>query len=155
KTAHKPLIVHPNSKPPARDPWFGYFKHGGADRPTLADERVVHRDSFRREIFSKLAVLKGSAELFFPPPHIFHRVRIHRFIGPPCALRSAWSSPSRFTPRAAIRPATGDFQMALLAGRPLYSNSRTVPTLTDRTLATLVAIGSSPSRLLPRLHELA
>jgi hypothetical protein len=83
KTAHKPLIVHPNSKPPARDPWFGYFKHGGADRPTLADERVVHRDSFRREIFSKLAVLKGSAELFFPPPHIFHRVRIHRFIGPP------------------------------------------------------------------------
>src|SRR5262245_43735402 len=37
KTAHKPLIVHPNSQPPARDPWFGYFKHGGADRPTLAN----------------------------------------------------------------------------------------------------------------------
>src|SRR5262249_17370877 len=72
--------------------------------------------------------------------------------GPPCASRSAWVSPSRFTPRAAIRPATGDFQMALLAGRPLYSNSRTVPTLTERTLAALVAIGSSPSRLLLRLH---
>src|SRR5207249_1662366 len=43
KSAHKPLIVHPNSKPPARDPWFGYFKHGGADPPTLANERVVHR----------------------------------------------------------------------------------------------------------------
>ena len=58
KSAHKPLIVHPNSQPPAWDAWFGYFKHGAADRPTLADERVVHRDSFRREIFPKLAVLK-------------------------------------------------------------------------------------------------
>src|SRR6266568_3511621 len=83
KTAHKPLIVHPNSKPPARNPRFGYFKHGGADPPTLANERVVHRDSFRREIFSKLAVLKRSAELFFPPPHVFYGVRIHRLIGPP------------------------------------------------------------------------
>jgi hypothetical protein len=71
KSAHKPLIVHPNSQPPARDPWFGYFKHGGADRPTLADERVVHRDSFRREIFPELAVLKRSAKLLFPPPHVF------------------------------------------------------------------------------------
>ena len=44
--------------------------------------------------------------------------------------------------------------MALLAGRPLYSNSRTVPTLTERTLATLVAISSSPSSFV-RLHELA
>src|SRR6516225_8066844 len=35
--------------------------------------------------------------------------------------------------------------MALLAGRPWYSNWRTVPTLTERTLAILVAIGSSPS----------
>src|SRR5438552_16719216 len=83
KTAHKPLIVHPNSKPPARDPWFGYFKHGGADPPTLANERVVHRDSFRREIFSKLAVLKRSTELLFPPPRVFYGVGIHRFIRPP------------------------------------------------------------------------
>src|SRR5439155_3439268 len=83
KSSRKHLIVHPNSKPPARDPRFGYFKYGGADRPTLADERVVHRYSFRRELFSKLAVLKRPAELLFPPPHIFHRVRIHRFIGPP------------------------------------------------------------------------
>jgi hypothetical protein len=28
----------------------------------------------------------------------------------------AWSSPSRLTPRAAMRPATGVFQIALLAG---------------------------------------
>jgi len=83
KSAHKPLIVHPNSQPPARDPWFGYFKYGGADLPTLANERIVYRDSFRREIFPKLAVLKRSAELFFPPPHVFYGVRIHRLIGPP------------------------------------------------------------------------
>src|SRR5919108_988663 len=62
KTAHKSLIVHPNSKPPARNPRFGHFKHSGADPPTLANERVVHRDSLRRKIFSKLAILKRSAE---------------------------------------------------------------------------------------------
>src|SRR5262245_26446534 len=27
KSAHKPLIVHPNSQPPARDPRFGYLKY--------------------------------------------------------------------------------------------------------------------------------
>jgi hypothetical protein len=86
KTAHKPLIVHPNSKPPARDPRFGYFKHGGADCPTLADKCVVHRDSFRREIFSKLAVLKRSTELLFPPTHVFYGVGIHRFIRPPMSF---------------------------------------------------------------------
>jgi hypothetical protein len=33
--------------------------------------------------------------------------------------------------------------MALLAGRPLKSNSRARPTLTDRTVATVVGIGFS------------
>src|SRR5262249_51609772 len=80
--AHKPRTVHPNSQPPARDPRFGYFKYTGADCPTLANERIVHRDSFRREIFAELAVLKRSAKLLFPPPHIFYGVSIHRFIGP-------------------------------------------------------------------------
>jgi hypothetical protein len=37
-------------------------------------------------------------------------------------------------------------RMPLFAGRPLYSNSRTAPTLTERTLPALVAISSSPSR---------
>jgi hypothetical protein len=83
KSSRKHLIVHPNPQPPARNPRFGYLKYGGADRPTLANERIVHRDSFRREIFPKLAVLKRSAELFFPPTHVFYGVRIHRFIRPP------------------------------------------------------------------------
>jgi hypothetical protein len=80
KTAHKPLTIHPNSKPPARNPWFGHFKDGGANRPTFADERVVHRNSFGREIFPKLSVLKRSAELLFLPPQIFYGVDIHGFI---------------------------------------------------------------------------
>jgi hypothetical protein len=83
KTAREELVVHPNTKPPARDPWLGYFKDCGADRPPLADERIVHRDSFRREIFPKLAVLKRSTEFFFPPPRVFYGVRVHHFIGPP------------------------------------------------------------------------
>src|SRR5262249_30650232 len=83
KTADKPLIVHPNSKPPARDPWFGNLKDTGTDFPTLSDDRIVHRDSFRREIFPKLAVLKRSTELLFPPPHVFYGIGIHRFIWPP------------------------------------------------------------------------
>src|SRR5262245_39857453 len=33
-------------------------------------------------------------------------------------------SPARFTPWTAIRPTTGDFQIALLAGRPPYWNPR-------------------------------
>src|SRR5258706_16418567 len=53
KSAHKPQIVHPNSKPPARDPRLGYFKHGGADRPTLANQRVVHPHSLHGPIFPK------------------------------------------------------------------------------------------------------
>jgi hypothetical protein len=81
--AHKHLIVHANSQPPARDPWFRYFKDSAADRPTLANERVVHRDSSGREIFPKLAVLKRSAEFLFPPPQVFHGVRIHRFVRTP------------------------------------------------------------------------
>src|SRR4029434_986521 len=83
KSSRTHLIVNRNSKPQARNPRFGYFKYGGADLPTLADERVVHRDSFRREIFPELAVLKGSAELLFPPPQVFYGVSIHRFIRPP------------------------------------------------------------------------
>src|SRR5688572_31615434 len=59
---------------------------------------------------------------------------------PPCASRSACSSPSKFTPRAAIGPKTGVFHIALLAGRPPYSNSRAVPTLTESTLPAVVNI---------------
>ena len=119
KSAHKPLIVHPNSQPPAWNAWFGYFKHGAADRPTLADERVVHRDSFRREIFPKLAVLKRSAEFFFPPLHVFHGVRIHRFIGP--SVRFTIGLIVSFKIDASGRDTTGNRRLPdrALAGRPL------------------------------------
>jgi hypothetical protein len=108
KSARKQLIVHPNSQPPARNPWFGYFKHGGADRPTLSDERVVHRDSFRREIFPKLAVLKRSAELLFPPTLIFYGVGIHRFIG--SSVRFTIGLIVSFKIYASGRNTTGDRQ---------------------------------------------
>src|SRR5258706_9863466 len=68
ETAHKPLIVHSNSKPPARDPRLGYFKHGGAERPKLSDQRLLHRDSFRPQIFPQLTGLQRSGEFLFPPP---------------------------------------------------------------------------------------
>src|SRR5258706_3944312 len=83
ETAHKPLIVHPNSKPPARDPRLGYFKHGSADRPMFTNERIVHRDSFRGQIFPKLTVLQRSAEFLFPPSQIFHGASVDNFIGTP------------------------------------------------------------------------
>jgi hypothetical protein len=83
KSPRKHLIVHSNPKPPARDPWLGYFKDGGTDLPALADERVVHRDSFRREVFAKLAVLKRATELPLPPSRIFDRVCVNRFIRSP------------------------------------------------------------------------
>src|SRR5207247_7422381 len=42
KTAHKPLIAHPNREPPAKDNCLRYFKHGGADRPKHADQFYDH-----------------------------------------------------------------------------------------------------------------
>src|SRR5262249_55779072 len=146
---------HPNSKPPARDSRLRNLKNSGSDLPTLSDERIVRLNPFGRETFAELTVCKRSADLLFPPPCVFDGVCVDRFIGSPMRFSIRLGVSVEVYTRAAIRPATGDFQMALLARRPLYSNSRTVPTLTERTLAALVAIGSSPSRLLLRLHELA
>src|SRR5258706_14996903 len=44
ETAHKPLIVHSNSKPPARDPRLGYFKHGGGARPKFTHQSIALRE---------------------------------------------------------------------------------------------------------------
>src|SRR5262245_53752773 len=60
-------VVHPDAKPPARNPWLGYLEDHRSDRPTLADERIVDRNSFCRQILSELAVLKRPPECFFPP----------------------------------------------------------------------------------------
>src|SRR5262245_7993018 len=50
-----------------------------------------------------------------------------------------------------IRPTAGDFQIALLAGRPLYSNSRTAPTLTEITLRVELAMAAPASSSLSKL----
>jgi hypothetical protein len=48
KAARKDRIVHPNSKPPAGDPWLGDLNDRGPDLPTLSDKRLVHVYAFRR-----------------------------------------------------------------------------------------------------------
>jgi hypothetical protein len=74
-------IVHPDSKPPARDPRLGNLENSRPDLPTLADQRIVHIDPFRREVFAKFAGCQRSTELLFPPACVFHRVCVNRFIG--------------------------------------------------------------------------
>ena len=80
KTANKHLIVHPDSKSPARHPRLGYFEDGGSDLPALSDQRIIYPDPFSREVFTKLTVLERSAELPLPPTYIFDGIRIDRLI---------------------------------------------------------------------------
>src|SRR5215472_11244069 len=63
------------------NPWFGHFKYGGADRPTLAKERIVHCDSLGRQVFAEVAVLERTAEFLLPPWCIFDRVCVDCLIG--------------------------------------------------------------------------
>src|SRR5262249_18040633 len=87
EAARKHFIIHPNSKPPARDSRLGHLKNSGADPPTLADETVVHLNPFGGEILANLAVSKGSADLLLPPPSVFDGVRVDHLIG--SAMRRA------------------------------------------------------------------
>src|SRR5436190_1075441 len=60
-------------------------------------------------------------------------------------LRSAWSSPSMFTPRTASRPDTGSFQIALVPTLPLpRSIGRGLPTFTATTLAIRNSLAGYP-----------
>ena len=86
EAARKHLVVHPNSKPPARYSRLGNLENKGSDLPTLSDERVVHLNPFRREVLAKLAVGKRSADLLCPPPCVFNRVGVDHFVGPPVGL---------------------------------------------------------------------
>src|SRR5215510_1489413 len=81
EAARKPCIVHPHAKPPARYPRLGHLKNRGPDLPALSDERSVHRDPFRREVFAKLTVCQRSADLLLPPPYVFAGVGVDGFIG--------------------------------------------------------------------------
>src|SRR5262249_6128382 len=86
EVARKQLIVHPDSKPPARNSRLGKFKYKGSDLPALSDERIVHLNPFRREVLAKLAVCKRSADLLLPPPCVFNRVGVDHLVGPPVSL---------------------------------------------------------------------
>jgi hypothetical protein len=82
EAAREQLIVHPNSKPPARDPWLRDLKNGRADLPALADERIINLNPFRREIFAKLTMGRQPADLLSPPPCVFDSVGIDSLFGP-------------------------------------------------------------------------
>jgi hypothetical protein len=56
EAARKQLIIHPNSKPLARDSRFGNLENSGSDLPTLSDERIVHLNPFGREVLAKLTI---------------------------------------------------------------------------------------------------
>jgi hypothetical protein len=86
EAAWKSLIIHPNSKPPARDARLGNLENRRPDLPMLSDERLVRVDPFRCEVFAKLAGCKRSADLTFPPARVFDGVCVDRFIGPPMGL---------------------------------------------------------------------
>src|SRR5262245_31429658 len=80
KTANKHLVVHANSKPPARHPRFGHFENRRSDLPALSDQRIIYCQPFRCEVFAKLAVLERSAKLPFPPACVFNGICVNRFI---------------------------------------------------------------------------
>jgi hypothetical protein len=86
EAARKHLIVHPNSKPPARYSRLGNLKNCRPDPPTLSDERIVHVNPFRGEILAKLTVGKRSPDLLFPPSCVFYGVGVERFVGSPVCL---------------------------------------------------------------------
>jgi hypothetical protein len=86
KVARKHLIVHPESKPPARNSWLANLENNGSDLPALSDQRIVHLNPFRREVLAELAVCKRSADLLFPPPCVFNRVGVDHFVRPPVCL---------------------------------------------------------------------
>jgi hypothetical protein len=86
EAAQKHLVVHPSSKPPARDARLGNLKNQGADLPTFSNERIVHVNPFGRKIFANLTVWKRSADLLFPPPCVFDGVCVDYFIGSPVRL---------------------------------------------------------------------
>ncbi len=62
---------------------------------------------------------------------------------PPCTPPSAWSSPETLTPRTGTRPATGDFQIALVTSPPRQATVRALQTFTATIRPT------STGRLLP------
>jgi hypothetical protein len=86
ETAWKRLVVHPNSKPPARYARLGNLKDYRPNLPTLADERMIHVDSLGREVFAKLTVGKHPPDLLLPPVRILDGVGVKRFIRSPVRL---------------------------------------------------------------------
>src|SRR5262249_26160375 len=80
EVARKQLILHPDSKPPARNSRLGNLENSGSDLPALSDERIVHLNPVCREVLAKLAVGKRSADLPFPPACVLNRIGVDHFV---------------------------------------------------------------------------
>ena len=89
---------------------------------------------------------KRSTDLLLPPPSVFYGVCVDRFIASAVCLAIRLVVSGEVDPSGCDPPGAGDFQIALLAGRPLYSNVRTLPTLTERTVPAVVTISVSVQR---------
>jgi hypothetical protein len=76
------MIVHPNAKPPTRDPGLRYLNNRGPNLPALSDEGIVHLDPFSREVFAELPVGQCPADFSFPPTDIFDGEGVDRLVGP-------------------------------------------------------------------------
>src|SRR5262249_48163679 len=59
EAAREQLIIHPNSKPPARNSRLAHLENRGPNLPTLADERLVRVNPECRKVFAKLTGCKG------------------------------------------------------------------------------------------------
>src|SRR5262245_11302 len=86
EAARKHLVIHPNSKPPARYPRLRNLKKGSPDLPTFSYKRIVDLEAFSGKVLPKLTVRKGSADLLFPPSYVFDGVCVDCFIGSPVSV---------------------------------------------------------------------
>ena len=62
---------------------------------------------------------------------MFRRINVDAFSGPPCTVKSAWRSPSRFNVRSITRPVTGSLKMPVETGSSFRSTNRGRPTFTE------------------------
>src|SRR5882724_2555909 len=127
---------------PSRQPGhagFGDLEQRGPDLPALADERPVHVDPLRGQVSPNCATGKRSAELALPPPQIFGS---HRRRWPCRRLRAPSGQPDR-RPRDSRLGRQPDRRRALRTWRPLNSKVRGLPTLTESTRPSELAISPS------------
>src|SRR5262249_17096225 len=95
-------VVHPHTQPPARDTRLGDLEDGGADRPPLADERVVDVHALGREVLAELRRCKRAPDLRLPPARVLGGVGVDGLV------RTAVGLAVRLVIAGEIHAASGD-----------------------------------------------